>query len=447
MDSMKPDMESCNAVLEGCCRDLGSAEDAQKVLDTMSAIGMPPDSHCLTSLAYLYASKGLDTRVSELDILMDSLGFTDKTPFFSNLISGYVKAGNFESVSSIFLRALKEYDGDGGSDIFEEETYSEVVKGYLDDGRIKDLATVVIKSQEIESMHQRAEVDSSVGFHMVNACVRMGLLDKAHSILDEMNAQGATIGLGVYTSILKAYCKELRTVEATQLVTEIAAAGLQLDHASYEALIDASMSAQDFQSAFSLFGEMREARLSDLKMSYLTIMTGLTENNRPELMATFLDSVVYDPRVEIATHDWNSIIHAFCKVGRLEDARRTYRRMVFLGYEPNNQTYLSLINGFVSAEKYFNVLQLWMEARRKQLNFDHALVDAFLYALVKGGFFEAAMQVADKAHELKIFVDKWRYKQVFMENHKKLKVGKLRKKNSKKMEALVAFKNWAGLNA
>ena len=39
------------------------------------------------------------------------------------------------------------------------------------------------------------------------------------------------------------------------------------------------------------------------------------------------------------------------------------------------------------------------------------------------------------------------YKQAFMETHKKLKVSKLRKRSFRKMEALVAFKNWAGLNA
>ena len=222
---------------------------------------------------------------------------------------------------------------------------------------------------------------------------------------------------------------------------------LQLDAGSYDALIDASMTAHDFQSAFALFKDMREARLPDLRTSYLTIMTGLTENNRPELMASFLDAVVDDPRIEIATHDWNSIIHAFCKVGRLEDARRTYRRMLFLLYEPNNQTYLSLINGYLSAEKYFNVLILWTEVRRKGADFNHELIDAFLHALVKGGFFDMAMQVIEKAQELKIFVDKWRHKQAFMETHKKLKVAKLRKRNFRKMEALIAFKNWAGLNS
>ena len=39
--------------------------------------------------------------------------------------------------------------------------------------------------------------------------------------------------------------------------------------------------------------------------------------------------------------------------------------MTFLQFEPNDQTYLSLINGYVAAEKYFSVLMLWNEVKRK----------------------------------------------------------------------------------
>ncbi|KAG8078181.1 hypothetical protein GUJ93_ZPchr0007g5879 [Zizania palustris] len=441
--AMRPDLAACNAVLGGCCRLLGSVTDAERVLEIMSAIGVSPDVDSFGCLAFLYAWRGVPSRIDELDKLLDALGFS-KMKFFKNLISGYLKSCSFESVSSVILRAVEERRvGDGKA--FDVESYTEVAQCFVDNGRIRELAQLIIKAQETESMQQSLAVEDSVGFGIVNACVDLGLLGQAHSILDEMTAQGASVGLGVYSSILKAYCKEQRTAEAAQLVAEISAAGLQLDADSYDALIDASMTAHDFLSAFALFKDMREARLPDLRTSYLTIMTGLTENNRPELMASFLDSVVNDPRIDIATHDWNSIIHAFCKVGRLEDARRTYRRMVFLRYEPNNQTYLSLINGNVSAEKYFSVLILWTEVRRKGADFNHELIDSFLYALVKGGFFDMAMQVIEKAQELKIFLDKWRHKQAFMETHKKLKVAKLRKRNFRKMEALIAFKNWAGL--
>ncbi|PRQ40649.1 putative pentatricopeptide [Rosa chinensis] len=450
MEFMKPDLAACNAALEGCCCELESVSGAEKVVETMAVLGVRPDESSFGFLAYLYALKGLGEKISELEGLMGGFGFSDKRVFRNNLINGYVKSGKLEFVSATILQGLRE--GDGECLDLDGETYCRVVKGFLDNGKVKELATLIIEAQNLES--STVVVDRSVGYGIVNACVGIGLSDKAHSILDEMNAQGGTLGLGVHVPILKAYCKEHRTAEATQLVMDISNSGLKLDMETYDTLIEASMSSQDFQSAFSLFRDMREARTPDLKGSYLTIMTGLMENHRPELMAAFLDEVVEDPRIEVGTHDWNSIIHAFCKAGRLEDARRTFRRMIFLQYKPNDQTYLSLISGYVSVEKYFCVLMLWHEVKRnisvdgeRGLKFDHNMVDAFLYALVKGGFFDAVMQVVEKSQEMKIFVDKWRYKQAFMETHKKLKVSKLRKRSFRKMEALVAFKNWAGLNA
>ncbi|CAA7061055.1 unnamed protein product, partial [Microthlaspi erraticum] len=448
LDFMKPDLIACNAALEACCRQMESLADAENVIESMAVLGVKPDESSFGFLAYLYARKGLREKISELENLMDGFGFASKRMIlYSNMISGYVKNSDLDSVCDVILQSL------GKDSIFSEETYCEVVKGFIESKCVKSLAKLIIEAQKFESL--AIGVERSVGFGIINACVSLGFSDKAHSVLDEMIALGeGSVGLGVYLPILKAYSKEYKTAEATQLVTEISSSGLQLEVEIYNALIEASMTNQDFISAFTLFRDMRETRVADLKGSYLTIMTGLLENQRPELMAAFLDEVVEDPRVEVNSHDWNSIIHAFCKSGRLEDARRTFRRMVFLRYEPNNQTYLSLINGYVSGEKYFNVLLLWNEIKgkvssveaEKRSRLDNALVDAFLYALVKGGFFDAAMQVVEKSQEMKIFVDKWRYKQAFMETHKKLRLPKLRKRNYKKMESLVAFKNWAGLS-
>ncbi|KAL4303120.1 hypothetical protein GQ457_10G028660 [Hibiscus cannabinus] len=450
LNYLKPDLAACNAALECCCYELESVLDAEKVVATMTMLGVRPDESSFGFLSYLFALKGLEKKILELENLMVEFGFPNKQVLYNSLIVGYVKSGKTDLVSGTILRSLRE--GDGEDLNFNDETYCQVVKGYLENGVMKSLASLIIEAQKLEP--SMLAVDKSVGHGIISACINLGLSDKAHSILDEMNAQGGSVGLGVYVPILKAYCKELRTAEATQLVMDISTLGLQLDAGLYDMLIEASMTSQDFPSAFTLFRDMRDARTHDLRGSYLTIMTGLMENQRPELMAAFLDEVVEDPRVEIKTHDWNSIIHAFCKAGRLEDAQRTFRRMTFLQFEPNDQTYLSLINGYLTAEKYFNVLMLWNDikwkisgGKEKGIKFDHNLVDAFLYALVKGGFFDAVMQVVEKSQERKIFVDKWRYKQAFMEKHKKLKVSKLRRRSFRKMEALIAFKNWAGLNA
>jgi hypothetical protein len=109
-------------------------------------------------------------------------------------------------------------------------------------------------------------------------------------------------------------------------------------------------------------------------------------------MASFLHAVVHGPSVEIATHDWSSIKYMhFYKVGRIDDGWRTCRRMVFLLSKQNNQMYLSLINGHLSAGNYSIVLILWTEVSTKGADFTHELIVAFLYALVN-----MAMQVIEK---------------------------------------------------
>ncbi|KAG7586367.1 Pentatricopeptide repeat [Arabidopsis thaliana x Arabidopsis arenosa] len=438
LDFMKPDLVASNAALEACCRQLESLADAEDVIESMAVLGVKPDELSFGFLAYLYARKGLREKISELENSMDGFGFASRRIFYSRVISGYVKSGDLDSVSDVILHSLK---GGGEDSSFGEETYCELVIGFIESKSVKCLAKLIIEAQKLESLS--VDVDGSIGFGIVNACVKLGFSGK--SILDEMNAQGGSGGIGVYVPILKAYCKEGRTAEATQLVTEISSYGLQLDVETYNTMIEASMTKQDFLSALTLFRDMRETRVSDLKGCYLTIMTGLLENQRPELMAEFVEEVVEDPRVEVKSHDWNSIIHAFCKSGRLEDAKSTFRRMAFLQYEPNNQTYLSLINGYVSCEKYFEVVVLWKEFKDKKAKLEHALADAFLNALVKGGFFGTALQVIEKCQEMKIFVDKWRYKASFMETQKNLRLPKLRKRKMKKMEFLDAFKNWVGL--
>ncbi|KAK1272459.1 Pentatricopeptide repeat-containing protein [Acorus gramineus] len=434
---MRPDPEAFVAALEMCCRGLGSVSEAEGIVATMSAMRVRMGVNGFGCLAYLYASAGMDARVAELEESMERFGFSArKGMLFENLVRGFVKRGSLDAALETVLRAVRE------GALFEgEEAFEEMVSGFVGAGRVKDLAVLIESAAEEES----------IGFRITRACVRLGMLDRAHAVLDEMHARGCPINVGVYASIIDAYVVERRTAEAAHLVSEIASRGLRLPRITLDSLVDASMSLQDFKSAFSVFRDMRESLSEEeLKPGYLTIMTGLAENRRPELMSAFLDEVHADHRLGIATHDWNSIVHAFCKNGRLEDAKRTHKRMVALGFAPNNQTYLSLIGGYVSVEKYFDVLLLWTEARKRgfltTVKLDHDLVDAFLYGLVKGGFFDAVMQVVQMAQEMKVFVDKWKHRQAFMEKHKSLNLNKLRRKSTRRVEAVIAFKNWVGLN-
>ncbi|KAK7309872.1 hypothetical protein RJT34_06958 [Clitoria ternatea] len=59
LEFMKPDVAACNAALEACCYELESVSDAERVVGTMSDLGVRPDEFSFGFLGYLYAHKGL----------------------------------------------------------------------------------------------------------------------------------------------------------------------------------------------------------------------------------------------------------------------------------------------------------------------------------------------------------------------------------------------------
>ncbi|KAE8673259.1 Pentatricopeptide repeat-containing protein [Hibiscus syriacus] len=193
LSCLKPDLAACNAALECCCYELESVSDAEKVVATMSFLGVRSDENSFGFLSYLFALKGLEKKIDELENLMPEFGFSDKQVLYNSLIGGYVKSGNIVFVSATIMRSLRE--GNGKDLNFNDETFCQVVKGYIQNGVMKSLATLIIEAQKLES--HVLEVDKSIGYGIISACINLGLSDKAHSVLDEMNAQGGSVGLGV----------------------------------------------------------------------------------------------------------------------------------------------------------------------------------------------------------------------------------------------------------
>lgn len=84
------------------------------------------------------------------------------------------------------------------------------------------------------------------------------------------------------------------------------------------------------------------------------------------------------------------------------------------------------------------------------MKFDQELLDSVLYTFVRGGFFTRANEVVTMMEKGKMFVDKYKYRMLFLKYHKSLYKGKAPKFQTEsqlnKREAALAFKRWIGLN-
>ncbi|KAE8676862.1 Pentatricopeptide repeat-containing protein [Hibiscus syriacus] len=333
-----------------------------------------------------------------------------------------------------------------------EKIYVKLVKAFLEAGKLRDLARFLIKAEREDSPVSN---DDSALVHVIKSCISLGWLDQAHDLLDEMRFAGVRTGSSVYASLLKAYCKVNRPCEVTSLLRDAQKAGVQLDSNCYNALIQSRVLQQDTEGALGLFKEMKEAKIPrDGNAEFERLVEGCAGNGEAGLMAKLLREIREGQKLDSGVHDWNNVIHFFCKKRLMVDAEKALAKMRSLGHTPNAQTFHSMVTGYAAiGGKYIEVTELWGEmkslASSTPMKFDQELLDSYLYTFVRGGFFVRANEVVDMMEKGDMFIDKYKYRTLFLKYHKTLYKGKAPKFQTesqlKKREAALSFKKWVGL--
>ncbi|XVF78795.1 hypothetical protein PTKIN_Ptkin14bG0165800 [Pterospermum kingtungense] len=333
-----------------------------------------------------------------------------------------------------------------------EKIYVKLVKAFLEAGKMKDLAQFLIKAEKENSPVSN---DDSALVHVIKSCISLGWLDQAHDLLDEMRFSGVRTSSSVYASLLKAYCKANRPGEVASLLRDAQKAGVQLDSSCYDTLIQSRVLQQDTQGALHLFKEMKVAKIPrGGNQEFERLVEGCAGNSEAGLMSKLLREIREGQKLDSGVHDWNNVIHFFCKKRLMQDAEKALAKMRSLGHTPNAQTFHSMVTGYAAiGGKYIEVTELWGEmkslASSTPMKFDQELLDSLLYTFVRGGFFIRANEVVDMMEKGNMFIDKYKYRTLFLKYHKTLYKGKAPKFQTesqlKKREAALAFKKWVGL--
>ncbi|KAL8517891.1 hypothetical protein ACS0TY_009270 [Phlomoides rotata] len=333
-----------------------------------------------------------------------------------------------------------------------ETTYVKLVRAFLDAGKMKDLVDFLLKAEKEDSP---LSADNSVLFNTINSCISLGWLDQAHDLLDEMRLAGVRANSSVYNSLLKAYHKENRTGELKSLVRDARRAGIQLDASSYEALIQTQVLEKDTSAALDLFKEMKAAKIPRGGNQDFDMLVKHSEQGKDaRLMSKLMQEIKEGQVGDAGVHDWNNVIHFFSKKRLMKDAEKALVKMRSLGHAPNAQTFHSLVTGYAAiGGNYIEVAELWGEMKSiafaSGMKFDLELLDAVLYTFVRGGYFVRANEVVEMMERGGMFVDKYKYRALFLKYHKTMCKGKAPKVQTEsqlqKREAALDFKKWVGL--
>lgn len=387
---------------------------------------------------------------------VDQVGFgnSSKLHLYSEVQIEPEKLQNNFAVEVMKNECLVNYKD--GMLIPNEKICAKLAKGYLQSNRSEELARFLIR---VDRERGPVLAEESACSQIIDACIELGWLDYAHDMLDEMNSATVAVWVGLYSSLLKAYCKARCPREIAAILREIRKAGLQLDKSCYEEMIEAGMAKKDLRNAKDLFREVGKTKNTTFMNGNPTSMIRFARSTKLNLKTLFLEEVKEDQHIVPGIYAMNSAIQFFCKGHLMDDAEKAFKKMKKLGPQPNSQTFESLIDGYSAQGNYREITILWGDMKRmvsasaesggEVIGLDKELHDTLLCSFLTGGYFERSLEVITRMEQLNMFIDKWKYRQLYLKLHKDLyRHTKAPEEQTdaqkKRIQHVLAFKKWAG---
>ncbi|CBI32614.3 unnamed protein product, partial [Vitis vinifera] len=452
----RPDTAAYNAVLNACA-NLGDTKRFLQVFEEMTQLGAEPDVLTYNVMIKLCARVDRkDLLVFVLERILDK-GIQLCMTTLHSLVAAYVGFGDLETAEKLvqamregrqdLCKILRDVNSENPAYAPDSRIYTTLMKGYMKEGRVTDTVRM------LEAMRHQddstSQPDHVTYTTVVSALVKAGSMDRARQVLAEMTRIGVPANRVTYNILLKGYCEQLQIDKAKELVREMVDdEGIVPDVVSYNTLIDGCILVDDSAGALAYFNEMRARGIAPTKISYTTLMKAFALSGQPKLANKVFDEMLRDPRVKVDLVAWNMLVEAHCRLGLVEEAKKTVQRMRENGFYPNVATYGSLANGIALARKPGEALLLWNEVKERCP--DEGLLDTLADICVRAAFFRKALEIVACMEENGIPPNKSKYTRIYVEMHSRMFTSKHASKarqdrRSERKRAAEAFKFWLGL--
>lgn len=481
---MKPDTMIFNLVLDACVR-FKLAFKGQQITELMPQTGVVADAHSIVVVAQIHEMNGQRDELKKYKVHIDQVSpqfVCHYRQFYDSLLSLHFKFNDIDAAAGlvwnicryreslpikseknpqkIFHIPIGSHNLKAGlklqiqPELLQKDTVLKVeskqelvifrngklvlsnralakfIKGFKRDGNISQLSKLLLGIQKESCSLRGSDLCSDV----IEACIRLGWLEFAHDILDDMEASQTPIGCATYMSLLTAYFKRKMLREAKALLKKMRKAGIAT-HLPDKMVVIACLS------------EIVNDNSRSFDVSTLT--------DKLDLVESFIQEMQNEEAVPSLVYEFNSSIYFFCKAKMIEDAVRTYRRMQDTKIQPTVETFTNLVCGYSSLGMYRDITILWGDMKRNMecgsLSVNRDLYEYLLISFLQGGYFERTMEVSEYMNKYNMFADKWMYKTEFLKLHKKLyrnlKASEARTEAQRnRLRYVLAFRKWVGID-
>ncbi|KAH7665800.1 HCP-like protein [Dioscorea alata] len=203
---------------------LGKLEQAEELFDEMVAQGIEPDIVIYSILINAFSDIGsIDEALNYVDS-MKHVGFALNSIICNSLIKLYTKAGYLLEAQETYKLAKSL---DGGPDVYSSNCMIDL---YCENSMVKE-------AEEVFNYLKRRGDASEFSYAMM-LCLykKIGLVDEAYRIAEEMHDSGLVTATLSYNSLIRLYTSDGRSWEAIKCFRQMVDSGAQPDDTTFKLL-------------------------------------------------------------------------------------------------------------------------------------------------------------------------------------------------------------------
>ncbi|KAJ0981570.1 hypothetical protein J5N97_009825 [Dioscorea zingiberensis] len=203
---------------------LGKLDQAEDLFEEMVTHGIKPDIVIYSILINAFAEIGnIDEALSYVDSLKHS-GFALNSVVCNSLIKLYTKVGNLLEARETYELARSL---DGGPDVYSSNCMIDL---YCENSMVKEA------EQIFNNLKHRGDANEFSYAMMLCLYKKIGQVDEAYQIADEMHDSGLVTETLSFNSLIKLYASDGRSREAIQFFQQMVDSGAQPDDSTFKLL-------------------------------------------------------------------------------------------------------------------------------------------------------------------------------------------------------------------
>eukprot|EP00271_Cylindrocystis_brebissonii_P002829 TRINITY_DN13606_c0_g1_i1.p1 TRINITY_DN13606_c0_g1~~TRINITY_DN13606_c0_g1_i1.p1 ORF type:complete len:818 (-),score=125.17 TRINITY_DN13606_c0_g1_i1:488-2941(-) len=362
---LRPDAISFGTLLDACTY-AGDRPDklsqAERLYEEMKAAGYGRDIVACTQLMKVYAQVKAGQRAIELFRDLQRNDAPIDTPCWNSLFSAIGRGGGSpEDVRSLYyeMRASR-YRPD-------EQTYQTLLHIY----------SAARKTQFVKDLIQDMEADSSILPKEEFYSVLLALYATkkqwraAKELFRRMKSRHVAMTIVSYSSMMNVYKKSKNIPAAESLLEEMKMEGISPNLEMYSCLMAMHGQNRDLDKVLFVFRDLLSASSS----SHVFPPTTSPVSPSPSRSPPASPSVCEPPNVYI----YNTLIAAFGKNGRCDEAELAFKEMQLAGLQPDIVSYTALLCALGKAERYAQAIELFSSLRTSSKRPDVAVYGAMIH--------------------------------------------------------------------